>query len=51
MWLMTAVFSSGLDEVSETGISIMETDFGANPSSATYYLTTLNKLFKHTSPV
>lgn len=51
MWLMTAMFSSGLDKASEIGISIMETDFGPNLSSATYYLTTLNKLFKHISPV
>lgn len=49
MWLMTNVFSWGLDRTSETGMSITETDFGPNPSSATYYLTTLNKLFKHIS--
>lgn len=35
MWLMTTVLSSGLDRASETGMSIMETDFGPNPSSAT----------------
>lgn len=42
MWLMATVISSSLDRASEIGMSLMETDFGLNPSSATYYLTTLN---------
>lgn len=51
MWLMATILHTSLDRASETGMSIMERDFGPNPSSATYYLTSLNKLFKHISPV